>query len=135
MAGLRELGAAQITAVRARDLMTEPLRPQDAWNLAAVAEQYEDFISDIEQTPLSSGGAALRDRTMAILAWQRFRMQDPVLPEVLLPADWPRRRAHLQFIERHAALAAPAEARMKEHVAAVDPALAELVTHRTFRAQ
>lgn len=134
MAELRELGAAQITAIRTRDLMTEPLQPQDAWDLDAVAAQYDQFISDVLRPGESAGGvAALRDRTNASLEWQRFRIDDPALPEALLPSSWPRSQARSRFIARHAALAAPAEARMREHVSAVDPDLAELVTHRSFR--
>jgi phenylacetic acid degradation operon negative regulatory protein len=34
-------------------------------------------------------------------AWRRFPFLDPDLPAELLPADWPRPRAHDLFAGRH----------------------------------
>lgn len=129
---LRQLGAARITALRATELVTEPTRPQDAWDLSEVARRYAAFLGQVWDVPPLDGASALRDRTLVGLAWQRFRVDDPGLPEELLPADWPRRRARARFVETHSALAAAAEARVRQHVAAVDENLADLVTHRRF---
>ncbi len=134
MEELRQLGAARITALRASELMTEPTRPQEAWDLSEVASHYDAFLGQISQEAPTDGANALRERMMVALAWQRFRVDDPGLPEELLPADWPRRRARARFAERHLALAALAEDRVRHHVGAVDPSLADLVTHRRFSA-
>jgi phenylacetic acid degradation operon negative regulatory protein len=132
MSELRELGAARVTAMRTKELFTHPDRPQDAWDLSEAAEQYAAFLRQVSG-PLPQGGAdALRERTRVSLAWQRFRVDDPGLPEELLPADWPRRSARTLFVRRHAALAAGAEERVRAHVSAVDPSLGELVTHRRY---
>lgn len=131
---LAQLGAARITAFRATALDTQPGEPQDAWNLAELSGQYEAFVADLGRPLPDDPGASLADRMRCILSWQSFRVADPDLPEQLLPTDWPRRRARAGFVGRYRALAASAEARVREHVAAVDAELAAAVSHRIFAA-
>ena len=41
--------------------------------------------------------------------WRKFPFLDPDLPPELLPARWPRTRAHEVFADRHEAWHAPAQ--------------------------
>ena len=130
---LRDLGAAQITALRTSALTTHPGRPQAAWELSEVVALYRELLEQMSRPLPDSGAAALRERMEIGLAWQRFRVEDPGLPEELLPDNWPRCSVRAQFVARHEALAPAAEARVRQHVAAVDEDLATLVTQRRFR--
>jgi phenylacetic acid degradation operon negative regulatory protein len=56
-------------------------------------------------------------RTTIALAWRRFAYDDPRLPQVLLPADWPVRATRRAFVEVYDGLGPLAEARAREVVA------------------
>ena len=43
-----------------------------------------------------------RAQTQLVHEWRRFPFLDPDLPADMLPARWPRKRAHDLFRERHA---------------------------------
>jgi len=47
--------------------------------------------------------AAFVQQVPLITEWRRFPFLDPDLPDDMLPAGWPRGRAHALFHERHAA--------------------------------
>ena len=47
--------------------------------------------------------AVFRAQTLLVHEWRRFPFLDPELPDDMLPARWPRGRAHALFHERHAA--------------------------------
>jgi phenylacetic acid degradation operon negative regulatory protein len=79
-----------------------------AWDLDTVRGRYEAFIADFASVRPSSGQAFFRLQTLLVHAWRRFPFLDPDLPAELLPADWPRRRAHELFTRRHSAWAGPA---------------------------
>jgi phenylacetic acid degradation operon negative regulatory protein len=70
-----------------------------AWDLAAVARRYEEFIAAFT-------GSTRRDPLAALIglvhAWRRFPWTDPDLPSELLPGGWPRARAAAVFSQRHA---------------------------------
>jgi phenylacetic acid degradation operon negative regulatory protein len=72
-----------------------------AWDLDSVRDAYEAFISDFVAIRPSGGEAFFRMQTLLVHAWRRFPFLDPDLPADLLPADWPRRRAHELFARRH----------------------------------
>jgi phenylacetic acid degradation operon negative regulatory protein len=88
-------------------------RPEDvaaaAWDLDAVREHYEAFIEDFAAIRPSSGEAFFRLQTLLVHAWRKFPFLDPDLPAELLPAGWPRRRAHDLFASRHARWSQPAQ--------------------------
>jgi phenylacetic acid degradation operon negative regulatory protein len=88
-------------------------RPEDvaaaAWDLDAVAEHYEAFIEDFAAIRPSSAEASFRMQTLLVHAWRKFPFLDPDLPVELLPAAWPRRRAHELFAGRHARWSQPAQ--------------------------
>lgn len=96
-------------------------RPIDAWDIAALAREYDSFIQ--RWSPLLpriragevTGAAAVRTRTEVMDAYRRFPLLDPLLPIELMPPDWPRARAREVFVAVYDGLAAPAE----EHVRAV----------------
>jgi phenylacetic acid degradation operon negative regulatory protein len=74
-----------------------------AWDLESVRSQYEAFIEDFATVRPSAGEAFFRMQTLLVHAWRRLPFLDPDLPAELLPAGWPRRRAHELFTGRHAA--------------------------------
>lgn len=87
-------------------------RPEDvvavAWDLDAVREHYEAFVEDFAAIRPSSGEASFRMQTLLVHAWRKFPFLDPDLPAELLPAGWPRPRAHDLFASRHARWSQPA---------------------------
>jgi phenylacetic acid degradation operon negative regulatory protein len=82
----------------------------DAWDLARVQEQYRAFIGDFARARTSTPAACFRQQTLLVHAWRKFPFLDPDLPAELLPARWPRARAHALFIERHTRWGAGARA-------------------------
>jgi phenylacetic acid degradation operon negative regulatory protein len=87
-----------------------------AWGLPDVREHYEQFLADFRAVRPRTPARAFAAQTGLVHAWRRFPFIDPDLPDELLPPDWPRRRAHALFHERHARWAPGAE----EFFAAVD---------------
>ena len=79
-----------------------------AWNLDEVRAQYDAFLEDFTAIRPSSGDAFFRMQTLLVHAWRKFPFLDPDLPAELLPAGWPRRRAHDLFVSRHARWSQPA---------------------------
>lgn len=74
---------------------------QSAWDLEGVRAQYEAFGVRFARVRPVSPAACFRELTLMVHAWRKFPFLDPDLPESLLPARWPRRRAHALFAERH----------------------------------
>ena len=72
-----------------------------AWDLEHVRAQYRAFIADFSRLRATSPAACFRQQTLLVHAWRRFPFLDPDLPAALLPARWPRDRAHALFGERH----------------------------------
>jgi phenylacetic acid degradation operon negative regulatory protein len=114
-AELREMAGedsvAEMLAFRAElGTLGEPERLLgDAWDLAAVADAYDEFISSFGRLRPTAPDAAFRAQTLLVHAWRKFPFLDPDLPESVLPSQWPRRRAHDVFQERHAAWHATAQ--------------------------
>ena len=73
----------------------------DAWDLDRVRDQYAAFIDDFSRVRASTPEACFRQQTLLVHAWRRFPFLDPDLPAALLPAGWPRERAHEVFVSRH----------------------------------
>lgn len=69
-----------------------------AWDLPAVAAQYETFMAEFRgQAPPD----VLVRQAELVHAWRRFPSVDPALPRELLPARWTGARATRLFAERH----------------------------------
>lgn len=73
----------------------------DAWDLERVRTQYVAFIDDFSGVRALTPEACFRQQTLLVHAWRKFPFLDPDLPGELLPADWPRRRAHDLFVTCH----------------------------------
>jgi phenylacetic acid degradation operon negative regulatory protein len=82
----------------------------EAWDLPALREHYEQFIEDFAHLRPRGGEPSFAAQTALVHAWRRFPFIDPDLPDDLLPRDWPRRRAYELFRERHEKWAPAAQA-------------------------
>jgi phenylacetic acid degradation operon negative regulatory protein len=75
---------------------------QEAWDLPALRQHYEEFLADFENDPpQDDDGAIFAAQTALVHAWRRFPFIDPDLPDDLLPRDWPRPKAYALFHARH----------------------------------
>jgi phenylacetic acid degradation operon negative regulatory protein len=72
-----------------------------AWDLDHVRGQYRAFIDDFSRVRATTPAGCFRQQTLLVHAWRKFPFLDPDLPASLLPARWPRDRAHSLFVERH----------------------------------
>ncbi len=123
---LTEVDLGAVSAFRARHLevaATGERDPIDAWDITAIAAQYESFIQ--AWSPLLpqirsgqiTGAEAVRVRTKIVDIYRRFSVIDPRLPLCLLPAEWPRRRARDVFEAVYDGLARAAEHHVRTVVA------------------
>ena len=123
-------GVGQVSSFRGVLATAPGDSPTRAWDLSEVEQEYAEFLTRVAT---GDGGetltpaAALEQRTSLMLAWQSFRHAEPGHPMRLMPAAWPRERARDAFVAVYDALGPAAEERMREHVAAIEPALAGVV--------
>lgn len=80
-----------------------------AWDLPALRRHYEQFLADFRGVRPRAPDRVFAAQTALVHAWRRFPFIDPDLPDELLPADWPRRRARALFHARHERWAAAAQ--------------------------
>jgi phenylacetic acid degradation operon negative regulatory protein len=73
----------------------------EAWDLDQVRSRYTAFIDDFSRVRAVTPEACFRQQTLLVHAWRKFPFLDPDLPAALLPAQWPRDRAHELFVSRH----------------------------------
>ena len=64
-------------------------------------DQYLAFIEDFSRVRAATPEACFRQQTLLVHAWRKFPFLDPDLPAAVLPARWPRARAHALFADRH----------------------------------
>jgi phenylacetic acid degradation operon negative regulatory protein len=97
--------AAEVVSFRAElGALGEPARVvAEAWDLDALADAYRAFITRFSRMRPGGSEAEFRAQTLLVHEWRRFPFLDPDLPDGMLPARWPRRRAHDLFHERHTA--------------------------------
>lgn len=81
----------------------------DAWDLGDAADRYREFIPRIGRLRPETPEAAFGAQTELVHTWRRFPFLDPDLPQEMLPARWPRTRAHDVFRSRRADWQGPAE--------------------------
>jgi phenylacetic acid degradation operon negative regulatory protein len=81
-----------------------------AWDLDALGRRYRDFLDAFADRPVATNAGALASLALLVHEWRRFPFVDPELPDALLPAGWPGRRAKARFDELHAAWAPRANA-------------------------
>jgi phenylacetic acid degradation operon negative regulatory protein len=107
--------------------------PINAWDLDGLRLTYERLLEEFgplrERARSGRVGTAeaLVARTALMDSWRNLPNLDPELPRELLPRPWPRDDARRLFLELYDGLAPLAEARVRQVVAAHDPALAALV--------
>jgi phenylacetic acid degradation operon negative regulatory protein len=80
------------------------------WDLHSVKTHYAEFIEDFARARPKQPAACFRMQTLLVHAWRKFPFLDPDLPAELLPARWPRTRAHDLFVDRHGRWQPPARA-------------------------
>ncbi|WP_433788728.1 PaaX family transcriptional regulator [Actinoplanes sp. CA-252034] len=123
-AQLAAVGIGAMTVFRARHLDVGAVAGRDpitAWDLVAVARQYEAFLQNWEpllpriRSGAVSGAEAVQARTEVMDTYRRFPVVDPLLPTRLLPAGWLRGRVRETFAAVYDGLADHAQ----EHVRAV----------------
>ena len=97
---LREAGVADgahMFAATRTGVADERVMVAAAWDLAAVEEQYEQFIAEFRaRVP----GDVLARHIELVHAWRRFPSVDPALPRELLPPRWSGLAAARLFAER-----------------------------------
>ena len=74
----------------------------EAWDLDGVSEAYRRFVADFGRLRPRSPESVFRAQTLLVHEWRKFPFLDPDLPDDMLPARWPRRRAYDLFQQRHA---------------------------------
>lgn len=123
-AELAAVAVGGITVVRAQHVQLDAgvdRSPVEAWDLEAIAGQYDDFIQRWTRLlPRIAAGAvtdadAVRARTEVMDTYRRFPTIDPLLPIKLMPPAWPRAAAREAFVAVYDGLAEPAQ----EHVRSV----------------
>jgi phenylacetic acid degradation operon negative regulatory protein len=72
-----------------------------AWDLPTLRAQYEQFVDDFSMLEPEDDTSTFAAQTNLVHAWRRFPFIDPDLPDEVLDDDWPRRRAHELFRDRH----------------------------------
>jgi phenylacetic acid degradation operon negative regulatory protein len=90
----------------------------EAWDLERVSDAYREFIARFGRLRPGSPDAMFGAQTLLVHEWRKFPFLDPDLPADLLPARWPRKRAHDLFQERHAQWHGAAQ----EHFSALEAA-------------
>ncbi len=90
------------------------------WDLGGLGRDYSGWARRLGDLPPAaelaavSGAAALRLRVELVEEYRQLPFRDPDLPGELLPEGWMGRTAHDLFVARHEALAAPADAYVRE---------------------
>jgi phenylacetic acid degradation operon negative regulatory protein len=74
---------------------------RSAWDLDALHERYTTFLT-VHGKPRPSAPAPVFSAWIQMFtSWRHFPLFDPELPDSLLPARWPRARAHALFTKRN----------------------------------
>jgi len=107
-------------------------RPLEAWDTAAIARHYEDFIERWRPLPARlpagapggtpgespdgalTGAEAVRARTEIMDSYRRLPILDPHLPLELLPPGWLREPAREVFVAVYDGLAATAQNHVRD---------------------
>jgi phenylacetic acid degradation operon negative regulatory protein len=107
---VRDLSAAELLSFRAElgEIGNPAAAIGDAWELDAVAERYREFVTRFGRLRPRTPEAAFRAQTELVHTWRKFPFLDPDLPQEMLPAQWPRSRAHQVFVDRHGTWQVPA---------------------------
>jgi len=116
---------------------TDAVLIEEGWDLKALAQRYRTFVKRFERVlgalsrvPGPETGFVLR--TLLIHEYRRLHLRDPLLPERLLPPEWPGTRAALLCRAVYAAVFAASEthlsrvgAQLAGALPSADPAVLE----------
>jgi phenylacetic acid degradation operon negative regulatory protein len=91
-----------------------------AWNLTAVAELYQEFIVEFAGARPKPGEETVLTQIRLVHEWRRFPFLDPQLPAELLPPHWIGKRAAAVFAELHVRWHKPAQQHWRQMVAGHD---------------
>jgi len=107
----RDASAAELVSFRAElGSLGHPARLiAQAWDLAEVADAYEQFLARFVRLRPKTPESVFRAQTELVHEWRRFPFLDPDLPEEMLPAGWPGSKARRVFEQQHAAWHEPAQ--------------------------
>jgi phenylacetic acid degradation operon negative regulatory protein len=78
---------------------------RQAWDLDALADEYEEFMTDFRNPSAPDPVTRIIE---LVHAWRRFPWIDPGLPTQVLPARWSGRKAAQLFRRRHHRWSGPA---------------------------
>jgi phenylacetic acid degradation operon negative regulatory protein len=92
-----------VLRARAGDLVGDDEILRRAWDLDALAGRYRGFLATFQGRQPRTPDARFAAVVELVHAWRRFPFDDPELPDRLLPATWPGRRAKQLFDDRHEA--------------------------------
>lgn len=107
-------GQAMSFTARFAGIGRERAMVERAWNLAAVAARYEEFIARFGRLRPSGPDEVLQAQARLVHEWRRFPFLDPQLPPGLLPPHWSGTRARRLFETRHAEWDQPARQRWND---------------------
>lgn len=71
-----------------------------AWDLDSLGRRYDDFVRDFDHRQPHSPSASLIALAELVHRWRRFPVDDPEIPDRLLPARWPGWQAKQLFDAR-----------------------------------
>jgi phenylacetic acid degradation operon negative regulatory protein len=126
---LADLSATRTDLLESRSLSRAADREMAfrCWDLDGLGRDYLELIGAYEQLPDPAelaalpGPEALRRQVELVASYRTLPFRDPDLPAALLPEGWQGRRAHTLFIAAHDALHGPADAFVRDVVAADRP--------------
>ena len=136
---MNELDVDSATVLRARQALAGGCfrAPIEAWDLANIAEAYQEFVDRWSPVgrALRTGGLSSSDalvaRTQIMDTYRRFPGMDPQLPLRLMPTGWPREAARRLFTEAYDWLGPLATSRVRKVVAETAPELVAEVEHHS----
>jgi phenylacetic acid degradation operon negative regulatory protein len=126
---LADLSATRIDLLECRSLSRAADREMAfrCWDLEGLGRDYLELIRAYERLPAPAelgalpGPEALRRQVELVASCRALPFRDPDLPAALLPEGWQGRRAHTLFMAAHDALHGPADAFVRDVVAADRP--------------
>jgi phenylacetic acid degradation operon negative regulatory protein len=114
-------GQAMSFTARFAGIGDERAMAERAWNLAAVAGRYEEFIATFGGLRPAGPDDVLQAQARLVHEWRRFPFLDPQLPRPLLPANWSGSKAAALFHHKHGQWQPAAAQRWDEMAAARRP--------------
>ena len=137
LAVIRELGIKRTSIFYGSESGTrDPISlVADAYDTVRLRATYDQFIEEYEPVAQRKelGRSSLVVRTLMVNKWLTLRTMDPNLPLEVLPADWPRSRAHEIFLTLYDRLGPGAADEVREVLHKHQPELADLVMHYTSK--